>query len=255
MLIFVLPAYNEEANLPGLLERISASMRSAGLDYEVVVVDDGSTDGTARLLDSCRAMFPLRVISHATNAGLPKTMADGLRDAVARAAQSDAIIAMDADDTHDPGCAVRMAELLEDGFDIVVASRYAPGGKEVGLSWSRSVLSRGINLILATLLPIAGVRDYTSGYRAYRPEVLRRLFEAYGDRVMECATFTATAELLVKASGLGFTVTEVPLVLRYDRKASRSKMRVVATILEYLRLIARETVRRTAGNGEHPVRG
>lgn len=254
MIRFVLPAYNEEGNLLPLLEKIHLSMTSAGLEYEVTVVDDGSTDGTARVLEACGAMYPLRVMSHRVNLGLPKTIEHGLRGAVARAGPSDAIVAMDADNTHEPDCAVRMACRLDEGFDIVVASRYARGGREVGLSFSRSVLSRGVNLILAAFLPIPGITDYTSGYRAYRPEVLRRVFETYGDDAVESTTFTATAEILVKARALGIRATEVPLVLRYDQKAGRSKMRVMATILDYLRLIARETLRRTGSVGRPPLR-
>lgn len=254
MVRFVLPAYNEGKNLLPLIEKIHLSMTSAGLQYEVLAVDDGSTDETGKVLKECGEKYPLRVIVHQTNLGLPRTIEDGLSAAVRGAAPSDAIIAMDADNTHEPELAVEMVRRLNEGFDIVIASRYKQGGEEIGLPLARSVLSRGINLMLAFLLPIPRVSDYTCGYRAYRPKVLQDVFAAYGDKLIESTTFTATAEILIKARAVGVRATEVPLVLRYDQKTGRSKMKVAATIVDYLNLIAREKLRSSSSSRRSPRR-
>ncbi|MDI6869768.1 MAG: glycosyltransferase [Bacillota bacterium] len=239
MISFVLPAYNEEANLPVLLNKIADAMSAAGRPYRVVAVNDGSRDGTSAILRRHAERMPVEVITHLVNLGLPRTIVDGLRHAADRGSSEDIIITMDADNSHEPSYAPAMIDLVERGFDVVIASRYQPGAREVGLSLLRRFLSYAVNRMLAVLLPIPGVRDYTCGYRAYRAGMLKRLFEYYGDRVVESTTFSAMAEILLKTGTLGARAAEVPLVLRYDQKRGGSKMKVVATILDYLRLMAR----------------
>ncbi|HHW14033.1 MAG TPA: glycosyltransferase [Firmicutes bacterium] len=238
MISFVLPAYNEEANLPPLMHKIGETMAGVGRPYRVVAVNDGSRDGTARVLAELAAAYPVEVVVHEVNLGLPRTMVDGLKRAAVGAGAEDIVITMDADNSHEPRYVPAMVAALEKGYDVVIASRYRPGAKEVGLSWERSVMSRAVNLMLAVLFPIPGVRDYTCGYRAYRAQVLQGMFSHYGERLVESTTFSAMAELLLKAGMLGARMTEVPLVLRYDQKAGTSKMKVLRTILDYLRLMA-----------------
>jgi dolichol-phosphate mannosyltransferase len=130
-----------------------------------------------------------------------------------------------------------MLEKLSEGNDVVIASRYAPGGREVGLSLLRSVLSRGASLTLRLFLPVEGARDYSCGFRAYSGAALARAFEAHGDDLITESGFVASAEVLLKLAYLPSRVAEVPLVLRYDRKGGASKMNISATIRRYLRLI------------------
>ena len=101
-IIAVLPAYNEEVNIGKLLTRISHSMCEADLNYEVVVVDDGSRDGTRRVLEECAATLPVRICSHPVNLGLGAAIRDGLQAAMELANDDDIIITMDADETHHP---------------------------------------------------------------------------------------------------------------------------------------------------------
>lgn len=249
MLYFLLPAYNEEANIGALLDKIRA------LDpklprYQVLVVDDGSTDATAERVHEKQSLMPVKVISHKVNQGLPASLRDGIAAFLESAANdTDVLITMDADNTHEPILVPQMLHWLQspDDVDIVIASRYQKGGQEVGLALSRRAMSRVVNLMLKAFFNIPGVTDYTSGFRAYRAEVLRRAAKVYGARLIEATTFSATAELLLKLRCIGVKAREVPLVLRYDQKNGGSKMKVARTILDYFRMMFRVAASRQPG--------
>ena len=238
MIIVMLPAYNEEQALPGLLEDFDRVL--TGQAWRAVVVDDGSTDGTADRVRQCRQTMPVELVSHARNLGLGAAMRTGLRFVADACDADDVIVTMDADGTHAPTLVPAMRLAIDAGNDIVIASRYAPGGREVGLEMHRKVLSRGASGLLKRVFPVAGVRDYTCGYRMYRATVIQRGLERYGDRLMVENSFVCMAELLIKLAYLPAAVAEVPLVLRYDLKQGASKLKKLRTIVRYMRFILRE---------------
>jgi dolichol-phosphate mannosyltransferase len=240
MLILVLPAYNESEAIGPLLDRVAPAFREVEGPACVLLVDDGSADGTADRARSKAAELglSLEVAAHERNLGLGAALRTGLSRAKDLAGQDGVIVVMDTDNTHDPALIPRMLAKLATGFDVVIASRYAPGGKEIGLKPHRRVLSRGASLLLRTLVPVPGARDYSCGYRAYRASTVRRAFEVYGDGFVTESGFVSSAEILLKCSWLPSRIGEVPLVLRYDLKGGASKMNVASTIRRYLRLAA-----------------
>jgi dolichol-phosphate mannosyltransferase len=235
----VLPAYNEEKSLPQLLDRIAAFGRAnASEPYQVIVVNDGSRDATPAIAQEYAQRMPLHLVNHDGNKGLGAAMKTGLAAAARLAGEQDAVVTMDADNTHDPAVIAAMRAELKKGYDLVIASRYQEGGAEVGLSLPRHIFSKGASTLLRTFFPIRGARDYTCGYRMYSGALIQRAVARYGDRLVEEQGFTCMAELLIKMSRLGARVSEVPLVLRYDLKAGASKMNVQRTIRRYFVLIA-----------------
>jgi dolichol-phosphate mannosyltransferase len=236
----VLPAYNEADALPPLLRRLhSVSAGHFASTLSVIVVDDGSSDGTA---DAARAAAPgldVRVVAHPQNRGLNEAIRSGLLAALEQVGDDDIVVTMDADDTHAPGLISRMTMLIEEGNDVVVASRYAPGGRVLGVPLSRRVLSRGASLLFRVVYPVRGVRDYTCGYRAYRAGLLREAFARWGDEFISAPGFSCMVDILLKLHRLRAVVTEAPLVLRYDRKPGKSKMDVRRTMAQTLSLLAR----------------
>ena len=240
MITIFLPAYNEERDIVSLLLRIREEMEGQHLvPYRVLVVNDGSTDGTLAVLNGCTESLPLEILDHGVNKGLGQAMLTGLRRAAELLQEGDILLTMDADNTHNPALIGAMERKIAAGADVVIASRYEQGGEEVGLSELRSFLSRGASGLLKLFFPIHGGKDYTCGYRAYRARAIQQAFEVYGDRFVEERGFTCMAEILIKLRALGAHVTEVPLVLRYDLKTGQSKMKVVRTILRYFVLITR----------------
>ena len=238
-----LPAYNEERSLPPLLERYVALrpvIEQRGGRLRVLVVDDGSTDGTIAVARKFSDRLDLEVIPHQVNQNLGAALRTGLTGALARATDDDLIGTMDADNTHDPALFPRMWDTLDrEKADVVIASRYCPGGDEVGLTPLRKVLSRGASLLLSTVANVPGARDYTCGFRLYRASTLRRALNAWGEKFIEEAGFVCMAEVLVKLGLGGAKVTEAPLILRYDLKEGASKMKIMRTISRYFAMAQR----------------
>jgi dolichol-phosphate mannosyltransferase len=234
-----LPAYNEEESLPELLERIGEAFADSDLPYEVVIVDDGSADDTARIASQMSFQMPIHLVRHERNQGLGVTLRDGLREAVDRAGERDIIVTMDADNTHPPGLIARMVQMIHEGCDVVIASRFQPGARVVGVPWERHFLSIGARALFTLLFPTRGVRDYTSGYRAYRASVIRQAFAEHGDNFVGETGFSCMADVLLKLRKQGVLFGEAPLRLRYDQKGGASKMRVLRTIGLTLKMLLR----------------
>jgi len=245
VIIVVLPAYNEAEAITPLLNRIAVvTQKYYGSNLRVIVVDDGSSDGTA---DRARAMsgVPVRVIVHERNLGLSGAINTGLRAAVAEATHDDdVIVAMDADDTHTPGLIPRMVSLIEEGNDVVVASRYQPGALVAGVPGGRQVLSTGMSWLFRIVYPVRGAKDYSCGFRAYRAGLLRQALTHYGDRFVSERGFSCMVDTLIKLSLLDAIIIEVPMILRYDRKPSKSKMNVRKTVTQTLTLLVRRRLGR-----------
>lgn len=238
-----LPAYNEQAALPELLERIGEAFADNNIPYEVVVIDDGSTDDTAQIVSQLSFQMPLHLVQHEVNQGLGPTIRDALREAVDRAGERDIIVTMDADNTHPPGLIQRMVQMIHEGCDVVIASRFEPGGCAVGVPIERHFLSVGARLLFTLLFPTRGVRDYTSGFRAYRASVIQQGFADHGDEFVSEKGFSCMADILLKLRKQGVLFGEAPLRLRYDRKGGASKMQVFKTIGLTLKLLARHRLR------------
>lgn len=246
MILLVLPAYNEAEALPRLLGRCAALAPTLDQPLHVLVVDDGSADGTAeaaRRHDS--PAMPVEVVVHAVNRGLHGALDTGLRTAVARTTPHDWIVTMDADDTHPPSIVVPMLQAARAcGADVVIASRFRHGAEWHGLSWDRLLFSHGVSWLFRLVWPLGGVRDYTCGYRAYRADLLRRAYDTWGDRFVNEPSFACMPDVLWKLGRLRPRMVEVPLSLHYDRKPGASKMRVARTIRRTLLLLLRRRLGR-----------
>jgi len=238
MTIFlVLPAYNEAAALPHILDGFRNQISSSGYDGRVVLVDDGSTDGTSCVASEWSTILPLELIRHESNMGLGTTIRDGLCKAGELAGPGDVIITMDADNTHSPSLIPAMVGMIEKGYDLVIASRYRRGSKVIGLTPMRRLMTHCARLLYQARFPTPGVRDYTCGFRAYSARTLHRALATYGGKLVTERNFVCMAEILLKLRRMDLRIAEVPLVLRYDRKAGRSKMSVGRTAKESLKLI------------------
>lgn len=166
------------------------------------------------------------------------------RFAVADAARSmdcDVMVIMDADDTHDPRLVEQLAGAIENGADIAIASRFVKGGNDKTAPFFRRLLSRGAAVCFKTVLPLdCQINDFTSGFRAYRISLLDRAVQHWGYRLIEENGFACMVELLLKLRFCNPRIVEVPFWLQYDRKLSTSKIRIVRTILQYLKLAVRD---------------
>ncbi len=237
--VVVLPCYNEEGRLPLLLDRIKKAMEEHGHAYEIIAVDDGSTDGTVEVLTEQARGIPIAMYRHHHNEGLGPTIRDGLMAAAASARTQDVIVTMDADDTHPPDVIPGMLAELDKGYDVVIASRYQPGARVVGVPAGRRMFSSVASLLFHLVFPIQGVKDYTCGFRAYRASVVKRALDVYGKGFVEQQGFHCMVDILLRLRKLGVRFTELPFVLRYDFKEGPSKMKIARTIWSTLVLMVR----------------
>ncbi|WP_082114393.1 glycosyltransferase [Lentzea aerocolonigenes] len=237
---FVLPAYNEAASLPSLLRRIADVARTEQIT--VWVVDDGSSDGTGDVVEGMTdlAGLDVRLVRHPVNLGLGQAVQTGLRSALADAGEDDFIVVMDADDTHDPVLVTRLGNEILAGADVVICSRFVAGGDDKTAPLFRRMLSRGAAVLFRRVLGLVDVHDFTSGFRAYRVSLLTRASTHWGERLVEERGFACMVELLLKLRHCHPVITEVPLELQYDRKQGPSKLQLRRTIVQYVRLLARD---------------
>jgi dolichol-phosphate mannosyltransferase len=204
MTCIVIPTYEEAENLPPLI----AAIRSA-LDCTIGIVDDGSADGTGELADALADW----VIHREDKAGLASAYVAGFRRALADGHER--ILQMDADLSHDPA---DLPRLLAADADLIIGSRYAPGGAVEGWPLHRALLSRA-GCAYARGVLNCRVRDLTGGFKCWRATAL----EAIDLDSVAAAGFAFQIETTHRALRAGLTVIEVPIVF-HERRAGRSKL-------------------------------
>ena len=236
MVVWVLlPAFNEEASLPRVLPKLKDVFEQRKQAYQIVVVNDGSRDRTAELLTHYQHEYPLHCVTHSMNRGLGETERDGFEYCAEHAADEDVIVRLDCDDTHEPVYIFALLEKLNQGYDVVNTSRFQPGGGQKGVSRYRALISYAANMFMKVVFHIPGMRDFSCGFRAYKANILKDAIKIYGNSFIQLKGlgFTSTLETVVKLKLLGCRFAEVPFVLRYDKKASSSKMVSSVTTLGY----------------------
>jgi len=235
----VLPAYNEQDALEKLIERIVQTLGETPWKFDILVVDDGSRDRTVSIVRKLQEFYPIKLVCHEVNKGLGAAITTCLTRGIEGLEPDDIVVAMDADNTHPPQLIAQMVPMIREGYDIVIASRFQPGGRVVGLAKHREWLSVGARVMMQTVFPIRGCRDYTCGYRAYRVGMLRDSVVRLDGKLTNEEGFACMADLLLTLNGLGAVIGEVPLLLRYDFKRGASKMKIFQTIQRTLRMAMR----------------
>ena len=238
VIVIGLPAYNEEKNIGKLLDKIINLKETLSDSLYVLIVNDGSTDDTEAILKEYAANYEyISYLNHKSNLGLGYAVNSLINFAVNNYTDADILITLDADNTHNPKLITKMVKSIrQNKLDIVIASRFLKGSKELGLSVIRKLCSRGAMLFCYLAFYIRNVRDYSCGYRAYRIGFLRRLLEQYDGKAVSTRGFECMVELLAKAGLAGVKAGEVPLVLEYNLKEGESKMKIMKTIKGYIKL-------------------
>ncbi|HVB03877.1 MAG TPA: polyprenol monophosphomannose synthase [Chitinophagaceae bacterium] len=213
--LIIIPTYNEKENITRILERIFA----LNGDYHVLVIDDGSPDGTGSIINQLQAVYPEKLFleQRPEKAGLGTAYIHGFKWALSKGFEY--IFEMDADFSHNPDDLGKLFEACHtQGADVAVGSRYVRGGKTENWPWDRNILSYGASLYvrMITWMP---VRDATAGFVCYRKKVLETI------RLEEIQFWGYAFQIEMKfiAWKLGFRVVEVPITFM-DRQEGISKM-------------------------------
>jgi len=244
MIIFMVPAYNEEENIGKLCREISSHAEVCGWDYRIFIVDDGSSDGTVDVVRKLHEILPVEVISNPRNMGPGVAFDLGFRSLLGASNRDDIIVTMEADNTSDLSIFDKMMEQMRSGSDLVLASCYTETGGIEGTAFYRKILSRGANFLVKMIFRQKEINTFSSFYRCYRPEILSRAYQVYGDGFIEEEGFVCAVDIFLKLERLGIRITEVPMVLKCHMRAGRSKMKMLRTTLSYLRLFLREAFRK-----------
>lgn len=226
----LVPALNEAPNVEPLLRAILEEGRASSLALEVIVIDDGSTDGTRERVRQWEKDHPVRLLAREKERGLAGAVLAGARLAV-----GEVVAVMDADLSHPPE---KISELvrpvLDASYDMVIGSRYVPGGSTPGWPLSRRIVSRGAAVLA---WPLTRVRDPLSGFFAVRRDV-------FLEAGKEASGFKVGLEVLVRG-GSSLRVLEVPITFR-DRAYGKSKLgsRVLGVYLVQLVTLAGHVLRK-----------
>jgi len=242
--LVVLPTYEESENIDRVLRRVRHAMASATM----LVVDDGSPDGTADIAERAgKELGNIEVLRRHEKSGLGSAYRAGFGWGLERG--FDACIEMDADLSHEPEALPDLVGALGTGCELAIGSRYVTGGSIPNWAWHRRLLSRGGNVYASALLGL-GVADSTSGFRAYAAPLLRRIdlehvrADGYGFQI----------EMTYRARRAGAAVTEVPIRF-VDRVDGRSKMstRIVVEALGLVTWWGLQRLFGAVGSRPHPA--
>jgi dolichol-phosphate mannosyltransferase len=212
----ILPTYNERPNLEPIVSAVRSVLDRCAEDHSILIVDAASPDGTGEVADRLAASDPhVRVLHEAGKLGLGRAYLAGFHHALEEGAAL--VIEMDADFSHDPAHLPEMIEAARDA-DLVLGSRYVPGGGVREWGPVRSFVSRGGCWYARTVLSV-DIRDLTGGFKCFRRAVL----EALDLETVRSEGYAFQVELTYRALGAGFRVVEVPIVFT-ERRAGKSKM-------------------------------
>lgn len=242
MNVIILPAYDEESSIKEVLSSLDLIIEKMAVDFTIIVCNDGSHDNTLEEIQKTSLLLktPINIVNHSHNRGLGETIRDLFEAAVLIADQdNDVIIRMDCDKTHNPIYIQELLFEINKGFDVVTTSRFLNGGGQVGVSRIRKTISKFANIYMKIFFPIKGIREYTSGYRAYKSSIIQKALLIYGNDFLQLKEFgfACTLEKIVKLNLIGAKFSEIPFVLNYDMKTSKSKMVFTSTTMGYFILL------------------
>jgi dolichol-phosphate mannosyltransferase len=237
MVYFLLPVYNEEKSISRQLNSIKKFMEKFDFKYQIIVVNDGSIDGSKKEIEKTMSKIDIVMMSHSRNLGVGRAFKTGFDYLKDKLNDDDIVITMDTDNTQHLKTIELMINKINDGYEVVIGSVFAEGGMLIGVPFIRRLMTYCASLIYRTFFYIRGVRDYSSFYRAYCGEALKKAYRIYHDRLIESEGFSCMAEATIKFRQIPLFMIEVPMIVRYDFKASPSKLKILPTIRGHMRII------------------
>jgi dolichol-phosphate mannosyltransferase len=233
-LVVVIPAYNEQENLGQLFSDLDLHSDLFADALSIVIVDDGSVDLTASMIEAYDGHLPIELLRFEHNQGPGAAFRAGFERALELAPQDAYVITLEADGTGDLAALPRMLAAAARGADVVLAD-----WKMQNVSAHRRFCSAAAGWFVRKALGI-DAKTVSSFFRVYRASVLRSAFDRYGDQLIRESGFACKAEILAKLAGLGASIVEEPVALDWSRRNGDSKMPVVKTMLAYWRMAFRE---------------
>ena len=238
LLSVVIPARNEEDALPATVEHLHLELRLNGIRHEIVVVDDGSTDGTWAVLERLKDQIPeLKPLKNVGQNGFGRAITLGLRNTT-----GDGVVIMMADESDDVRDVVSYWRALNEGWDCVFGSRFMRGGGVVDYPKTKLLVNRLANLFIRLLFRI-GLNDTTNAFKAYRRSVIM------GCEPLISPHFNLTVEIPLKAIVRGYSWTVIPITWR-NRRYGVAKLKLKEMGSRYLFIVAYVWLEKYLGRGD-----
>lgn len=233
----VVPVLNETPNLPRLFDAFrELALAHGSYRPSIVLVDDGSTDGSADVARDLADGLDLTVLRHESNRGPGAAFGTAFEHLAQRLGPDDRILTLEGDNTSRLDILDLMMRRADEGYDVVLASPYMYGGGIAHTDPLRMTMSHLANAFVKEFLGAHGILTVSSFYRLHRADCILRLQSRYGPRIVERAGFESMIEMLMKMMGLRMTICEVPMVLDTSLRLGASKMKVWRTVRGYLGL-------------------
>jgi dolichol-phosphate mannosyltransferase len=240
--VFVIPAYNEEPNLPRLLADLEARPALFPSGSRILIVDDGSSDRTPEIVTSYDGPLPLELLRFEQNQGPGAAFRAGFANALERCPDNALVITLEADTTSDLDALPQMIDRAEAGAELVLAN-----WEMVNVSRRRRLLSAAAGWVVRRALGVDAT-TVSSFFRVYSARTLRAGFDRHGDSFVREPGFACKAEILAKLARMGARIEEVEVKLDWARREGESKMPVFRTMVAYWRMLFRQRASRATAS-------
>ncbi len=237
-MVILLPAYNEEKSIDPLVNSLLQNLHT--FNIKIIICNDGSIDNTGAVIEKViKNNNNIELLTHKINRGLGETIRDLFERAAEITNDEDIIIRMDCDNTHEPRYILKMIEKIDEGYDVVTASRFQNGGGQYGVPLNRAFISYCAQIYFRVMFGFWRLKEFSCGFRTYRASIIKKAIKIYGNDFIQLKElgFACTLEKLLKLKLLNAKFAEVGFLLRYDKKTSSSKMVASITTFGYLIMV------------------
>lgn len=218
-------------------------MQNSKRDFEIICCLDGTTDASVELLEAFAKFHPVKILPLKNERGLGRAYKRIFLDVIENSTNEDLVISLDADNTHNPE---QISEMLQHftvhNLDVIVASRFCDKSIMAEFPLYRQFISKFTSILLQNLFCVKTfdgkkLQDFTSGYRIYKVEKLKKLFALQKNNFIREPEFTYTCELLIKLSRINCRIDEIPISYDYGQKIGKSKLRLLRNLYRLLILL------------------
>lgn len=231
---FLIPVFNEEENIAELYANLAGIAANSEKFY--LFVDDYSTDATVEVINNLFKNSKYHIVKKSHNIGPGDSFNIGFNWILTDSeSDDDIIITMEGDNTSECSLIYQMIEIINLGYDLVLASPYAQGGGFEKTSFTRKILSFSANMVLRVFFDIK-ILTLSSFFRAYKINLLKSIADKYG-KIIDEKGFISMLEILIKSIRLNSNIIEIPMVLKSEKRKGKSKMKIYKTGIDYFRFI------------------
>lgn len=241
-LYLIIPIFNEAANIPLLLHDLNNMGRKIKEEFDcrVILVDDGSKDGSGSLAAEDKEGLPLTVLSNPRNLGPGACFARGFAHLEELLEPGDRVVTMEGDNTSSTATLLHMLVRQKEGYEVVLASPYTYNGGFSKVSFPRLFVSHLANGLVKICLGIRGLNTLSSFFRIYDENVLRRLYNQFGPGIIKCSGFECMVELIYKLIQVEASISEVEMTVDWSNREGKSKMKLMKTTVGYINIFLKK---------------